>query len=93
MRNAFFFQIKFGKECVFLLLKFGIDEFLSHKEFDNSSNFTVENYRIILGLFKEFCSENQIVELGSITPGIIKSFLRYSKSQLNNQPSIQVEST
>lgn len=71
-----------------MLLKFAVQEFLDDREFKNVSRTTLEDYKLQLGKFLEFCNENEIVNVEDITQNTIKKYLIYYQKKGNNATTI-----
>ncbi|WP_084822019.1 phage integrase SAM-like domain-containing protein [Bacillus sp. SA1-12] len=69
------------------MLKFALQEFLDDREFKNVTPNTLENYKIMLNLFLDFCVENGVVNVQDVTPNIVKKFILHSQKKGNNASS------
>lgn len=67
-----------------MLLKFAIQDFLDDRQFKNISPKTMETYELILKQFEEFCIDNEIVNVGEITPNVVKKFILHYQKKGNN---------
>lgn len=71
-----------------MLIKFAIDDFLDDRKYNNVTENTLTTYHYYLKEFKEFCQENEIVNVEDITPNLVKNFLISCQKKGNNATSI-----
>ncbi|MDO0823079.1 tyrosine-type recombinase/integrase [Desulfosporosinus nitroreducens] len=72
---------------VFLLFKFAVKDFIDDREFKNLSPKTVEGYKLCLQKFQEFLTDEEIVDVGEVTAGVVKRYLLDLKNNRNNNPT------
>lgn len=71
-----------------MLLKFAIEDFLEDRILKNVSQETVKGYKLCLVKFAEFLSNHlNKVNVEEISVHDIKSYIRYRRNELNNNPT------
>lgn len=70
-----------------MLLKFAIQDFIEDREFKNLSPATIITYQNTFRNFKEWCGENEIIDVTEITERTIKKYLLYCKKERENKPT------
>lgn len=71
-----------------MLLRFAFQDFLADREFNNSSEADMNNYRTITGDFITYCLENDVTNVEDITSGLIKQYFIECKNRGNSAGTI-----
>ena len=57
-----------------MLLKFAYQDFIKDREFRNTTKVNIQNYKVLLGGFIEYCLANEVINVEEINSGHIKSY-------------------
>lgn len=74
-----------------MLLKFAYQEFLEDRRFKNTTEVNIQNYKVLLGGFIEYCNANNIMNLEEIESLHVKSYLRHCQSCGNSANTINTK--
>lgn len=58
-----------------MLLNFAFQDFMQDRKFKNTISSSIQNYKLQLGGFADFCPTNNVLNVESITAGHIKDFM------------------
>lgn len=59
-----------------MLLKFAYHDFLDDRKFRNSTGVNIQNYKVLLGGFIDYCHSNDVVNVEEINSGHVKDYLK-----------------
>jgi integrase/recombinase XerD len=83
--NLMDYQIQ--KDVVFLLLKFGTQDFIQDRELKNVSSYTLDRYKRTLDEFQKFAADEEILNVEEVTNNTIKKYLLYCQNEKGNNPT------
>ncbi|MFB7158762.1 tyrosine-type recombinase/integrase [Lysinibacillus sp. NPDC056232] len=58
-----------------MLLKFAYQDFLDDGKFKNTTKANIQNYKMLLGKFIDYCAENQVINVEDITYNHVRQHL------------------
>ncbi|WP_051404845.1 tyrosine-type recombinase/integrase [Bacillus cihuensis] len=74
-----------------MLLKFAYQDFIDDRKFKNTTKVNIQNYKVLLGGFIDYCHENKILNVEEIESRHVKSYLMYCQSQGNSANTINTK--
>ena len=74
-----------------MLLKFAFQDFIEDRQFKNTTEVNIKNYRIMLGEFINFCTEQKVVNLEDVTASHVKSYLMMCQQKGNKAGSVNTK--
>lgn len=76
---------------VFLLLKFGFQDFLDDRRFKNTTKSNIKNYQILLGEFINYCIDNEVMNVEDITYAHVRQYLLHCQEKGNKAGTINTK--
>ncbi|MED4780936.1 tyrosine-type recombinase/integrase [Brevibacillus choshinensis] len=67
-----------------MLIKFAIKDFIADKKYKHLSNNTLGVYDLVLHMFQDYCSRNEIVSIHDVSAQTVKSFLIELQNEKGN---------
>ncbi|PEK60768.1 tyrosine-type recombinase/integrase [Bacillus pseudomycoides] len=74
-----------------MLLKFAYQEFLEDRKFRNTTEVNIQNYKVLLGGFIDYCHENNVLNVEDVKSIHVKSYLRYCQDKGNSANTINTK--
>ncbi|MBA9029169.1 phage integrase SAM-like domain-containing protein [Peribacillus huizhouensis] len=74
-----------------MLLKFAYQDFIDDRKFKNTTKVNIQNYKVLLGGFIDYCHENKILNVEEIESRHVKRYLMYCQSQGNSANTINTK--
>lgn len=74
-----------------MLLKFAYQDFLDDRKFRNTTDVNIQNYRVLLGGFINYCIENDVMNIEDVGSKHIKQYLMYSQRNGNSASTINTK--
>ena len=74
-----------------MLLKFAYQEFLEDRKFRNTTEVNIQNYKVLLGGFIDYCHENNVLNVEEVKSIHVKSYLRYCQDKGNSANTINTK--
>lgn len=74
-----------------MLLKFAYQDFIDDRKFKNATEKTIENYRLMLTEFINYCHEHGVVNVEDITFPLVKNHLQACHSRGNKPNTINTK--
>ncbi|MCY8519107.1 phage integrase SAM-like domain-containing protein [Bacillus atrophaeus] len=72
-----------------MLLKFAYQEFFEDRIFKNTTKVNIQNYKVLLGGFIDYCIENNLLNVEEVKT--VKSYLRHCQSNGNSANTINTK--
>jgi len=76
---------------VFLLLKFGFQDFLDDRRFKNTTKSNIKNYQILLGEFINYCIDNEVMNVEDISYSHVRQYLLHCQEKGNKAGTINTK--
>lgn len=73
------------------MLKFSYQDFLDDRKFKNTTKINIQNYKVLLGGFIDYCHENEILNVEEIESRHVKNYLMFCQSQGNSANTINTK--
>jgi integrase/recombinase XerD len=74
-----------------VLLKFAYQEFIEDRVFKNTTKVNIQNYKVLLGGFVDYCIENNLLNVEEVKTIHVKSYLRHCQSKGNSANTINTK--
>lgn len=74
-----------------MLLKFAYQDFLEDRQFKNTTEANINNYKMLLGEFIDYCIKQEMVNLEDLTPMHVKSYLMMCQDKGNKAGTINTK--
>ncbi|PFJ09335.1 hypothetical protein COD67_04715 [Bacillus cereus] len=74
-----------------MLLKFSYQEFLEDRKFRNTTKVNIQNYKVLLGGFIDYCHESNVLNVEEVKSIHVKSYLRYCQDKGNSANTINTK--
>lgn len=74
-----------------MLLKFAFQDFLEDRKFKNTTEANIQNYKVLLGGFVDYCQSNNILNIEEIETIHVKSYLRECQKKGNSASTIDTK--
>ncbi|MFC7372436.1 tyrosine-type recombinase/integrase [Fictibacillus iocasae] len=71
-----------------MLLKFAYQDFIDDRTFKNTTAVNIQNYKVLLGGFIDFCHENSILNVEEIQSNHVKRYLSQCQSNGNSANTV-----
>ncbi|MGG3737618.1 tyrosine-type recombinase/integrase [Aeribacillus pallidus] len=73
------------------MLKFAFQDFLEDRKFKNTTEVNIQNYKVLLGSFVDYCHSNNIVNVEEIETIHVKNYLRECQKKGNSASTINTK--
>ncbi|MFS0594481.1 tyrosine-type recombinase/integrase [Cytobacillus horneckiae] len=74
-----------------MLLKFAYQEFIEDRIFKNTTKVNIQNYKVLLGGFVDYCIENNLLNVEEVKTIHVKSYLRHCQGKGNSANTINTK--
>ncbi|WHX79324.1 tyrosine-type recombinase/integrase [Priestia flexa] len=74
-----------------MLLKFAYQEFIEDRIFKNTTKVNIQNYKVLLGGFVDYCIENNLLNVEEIKTIHVKGYLRHCQAKGNSANTINTK--
>ena len=74
-----------------MLLKFAYQEFIEDRQFKNTTKVNIQNYKVLLGGFVDYCLENEILNVEDISSNHVKRYLKDCQNRGNSAGTINTK--
>jgi integrase/recombinase XerD len=74
-----------------VLLKFAYQEFIEGRIFKNTTKVNIQNYKVLLGGFVDYCLENNLLNVEEIKTIHVKGYLRHCQAKGNSANTINTK--
>ncbi|WP_242277112.1 phage integrase SAM-like domain-containing protein [Bacillus cereus group sp. BfR-BA-01446] len=74
-----------------MLLKFVYQEFLEDRKFRNTTEVNIQNYKVLLGGFIDYCHEKTVLNVEEVKSINVKGYLRYCQDKGNSANKINTK--
>nr|WP_164836752.1 phage integrase N-terminal SAM-like domain-containing protein [Bacillus sp. UTDS19-33BHI26] len=73
------------------MLKFAYQEFLEDRKFRNTTEVNIQNYKVLLGGFIDYCHDKGILNAKEVKSIHVKSYLRHCQNKGNSANTINTK--
>ncbi|MGE7781883.1 hypothetical protein ACQKL0_18385 [Peribacillus sp. NPDC097264] len=73
------------------MLKFAYQDFLEDRQFKNTTEANIKNYKMLLGQFIDYCIKQEVVNLEGLTPMQVKSYLMMCQDKGNKAGTLNTK--
>ncbi|PAE06452.1 integrase [Terribacillus saccharophilus] len=74
-----------------MLLKFAYQDFLDDRKFRNTTDVNIQNYKVLLGGFINYCIESDVMNVEDVESKHVKQYLMYSQRNGNSAGTINTK--
>ncbi|WP_338779522.1 tyrosine-type recombinase/integrase [Metabacillus sp. FJAT-52054] len=74
-----------------MLLKFAFQDFLDDRKFKNTTEVNIQNYKVLLGGFINYCQDNDVINLEEVEVSHVKGYLKHCQSKGNSPNTINTK--
>ncbi|MFJ7859846.1 tyrosine-type recombinase/integrase [Peribacillus sp. NPDC097206] len=73
------------------MLKFAFQDFIEDRKFKNTTNVNIQNHKVLLGGFIDYCILNEVINVEDVNSGHVKSFLMACQEKGNGASTINTK--
>lgn len=73
-----------------MLLKFAYQDFIEDRKFKNTTKVNIQNYKVLLGGFIDYCHDNNIQNVEEIESSHIKNYLKHCQKDKGNTAGYRI---
>jgi integrase/recombinase XerD len=74
-----------------LLLKFAFQDFIDDRKFKNTTKVNIQNYKVLLGEFVDYCHKNEVLNVEEIESNHVKKYLVFCQNKGNSAGTINTK--
>ncbi|KMY48348.1 tyrosine-type recombinase/integrase [Peribacillus loiseleuriae] len=74
-----------------MLLKFAFQDFIEDRKFRNTTSVNIQNHKVLLGGFIDYCILNEVINVEDVSSGHVKSFLMSCQEKGNGASTINTK--